>query len=120
MHAPAPHGSAAQSPGEPVVQQANPSLRPARKIVRILTRPNLAQLDAKVLDVAAETICLLLDRPLLVGTVFAVQSRIPSLSASRILSARVTAIAPEADLGWRAYCCLSCRLSDRELLGFHA
>ncbi len=92
----------------------------ARKGIRILVRPGLTLLDAGIWDVTAESIGLLVNRPLQAGAVLAILDRVASLSESRILSGRVVSATAWGERTWLVNCRFSCRLSDHELRGFRS
>jgi hypothetical protein len=94
---------------------AHESDRPG-KDVRVLARePELRVLDADIRAVSSLDIGLVLDEPLAEGCVVAVMNRYASLSASRILSARVAHAAPLGSRGWLVRCRFSSPLCAREL-----
>ena len=87
------------------------------KDIRVLVRPGLHMLDASVQGVDAEGLLLLLDAPVEMGAVLAVQAEATPLTDSRILSARVVWCV-ERDAAWLASCRFSAPLSQRELKQF--
>ena len=77
--------------------------------------PELRVLDADIRAVSSLDIGLVLDEPLAEGCVVAVLNRCASLSASRILSARVAHAALLGPRGWLVRCRFSSPLCARDL-----
>lgn len=86
-----------------------------RPAVRVLARPSFQPHHAVVRDISIRSIGLILDRPLEIGTILAIQLRTKHVGFSGILSARVEHSTQMADGTWHLGCTLARSLTDDEV-----
>ena len=83
--------------------------------VRLIARPNLTPVDARVRDFSARGLGLECEHPFPRGTLLAVQIQKRHVGLSGLLTAKVRHVTPLPDGHWLLGCTLSRSLNDEEI-----